>query len=123
MGNELKITAKITFNKTPVANVSRDETDVTYDVIGKRYQQGVQEVGTTEEPLVIGDVPSAGLGYMWIKNLDPTNFVQIGPAAGDAYLLKFKPTESGVFRLNPGITAVCKADTDVCDMEVLIIED
>lgn len=123
MANELKITAKITFNKTPVANVSRDETDVTFDVTGTRYSQVVQEFGTVEEPLTLGDVPIAGLGYCWLKNLDPTNFVLIGPAAGDAYLIKLKPVESAVFRLNLSITPVVKADTAACDVEVLIVED
>lgn len=123
MANEISMTVKITFNKTPVANVERDETDVGVDVTGTRYHQGVQEVGTTEEVLVLGDIPIASLGYCWLKNLDATNFVQFGPAAADAYLIKLKTLESALFRLNLSITPVCKADTAACDVEVLIIED
>lgn len=123
MADELRLTTKLTYNNTPIANISRDETDVTFDVTGTRYSQVVQEIGTVEEPLTLGDVPSANLGYCWLKNLDPTNFINIGPAAGDAYLVKLKPLESAVFRLMTSITPVCKADTAACDAEVLIIED
>lgn len=123
MANELMITAKITFNKTPVANITRNETDKTFDVSGKRYSQVVQEVATTEEALTLGDVPSANLGYCWMKNLDPTNFILVTGAAGDVYLMKFKPLESGLFRLNLSIDPFIKADTDPCDVEVLIVED
>ncbi len=123
MANEIMVTAKITYNNTPIANISRDETDVSFDITGTRYTQVVQDVSTVEEVLQLGDVPSAGLGWCWLKNLDPTNFVNVGPAAGDAYLLKLKALEPAVFRLQLSIVPVVKADTADCDMEVLILED
>lgn len=123
MADELKITAKITYNKSPVANVSRDETDKTIDVTGTRYSQVVQDVNTTEEALTLGDVPSASLGYCWMKNLDPTNFVLLTGAATEVYLIKLKALESAIFRLNLSIVPFIKADSSPCDVEVLIVED
>lgn len=123
MANEIKVTAKITYNNTPIANISRAETDVTFNITGTRYTQIVQDVSTTEEPLELGDVPSAGLGWCWLKNLDPANYINVGPAAADAYLIKLKPLEPAVFRLNTSIVPVVKANSADCDMEVLILED
>lgn len=123
MADELRITAKITYNNSPITNITRDETDKTFNVTGTRYSQVVQEVGTTEEALTLGDVPSASLGYCWMKNLDPTNFILLTGAATEVYLMKLKALESAVFRLNLSIVPFIKADSAACDVEVLIIED
>lgn len=123
MANEIKLTAKITFDKGAVVGVKRDESDKTFDVAGTRYHQGVQNVGTSEEAVTLGDIPVAGLGYCHIKNLDATNFVKFRPGTGLADMLKLKPLESCLFRWMTSITPFCIADTAAVDIEILIIED
>ncbi len=123
MANEIKLTTKITFDKGSVAGVKRDETDKSFDVSGSKYSQTVQNVNTSEEAIALGDIVVANLGYCHIKNLDATNFISIRPGTGLADMLKLKPSESCLFRWEPGITPFWIADTGTCDVEILIIED
>lgn len=123
MANEIKLTAKITFDKGSVAGVERDETDKSFNVTGTRYNQGVQNVGTSEEAMALGDVPAASIGYCHMKNLDATNFIEVRPGTGTADLLKLKPGESALFRITLSMTPWLIADTGACDVEILIIED
>ncbi len=65
------------------------------------------------------------LGYCYIKNLDLTNFVTYGPVVAATLhpFGKLKPGETGIFRLNPGITMAVKADTATCRVQIFCLED
>lgn len=80
-------------------------------------------VGTSEEDLAIGDL--ATLGYAMFRNLDTTNYVQIGMS--DAGTMKtfarLKPGEPAAIRLEPGITVRAKANTASCKVQVKIFND
>lgn len=52
--------------------------------------QGVQDIGTTEEALALGDVATDG-GAFFARNLDATNFVEIGRTG--SYVVKLLPGE------------------------------
>lgn len=125
MANEVKMTTKITFDKGSVAGVKRDETDKSFDVTGARYSQGVQNVGfASTEAINFGDVGDANAGFCHMKNLDATNFVKIGGATGEVYVMKLKPGESCLFRwMKAAGTGFIQADTAACDVEILTIED
>lgn len=56
---------------------------------GKRVQ-GVQEIGTSEEALALGDVATDG-GAFFARNLDATNYVEIGLTG--SYVIKLLPGE------------------------------
>lgn len=125
MANEIKLTAKITFDKGEVSGVKRDESDKLVDVSGSRYSQTVQAVGfASEEAIGMGDVGVTNAGYCHMKNLDATNFVTYGPIAADVHLGKLKPGESCLLRWNKAAAVpVIQADTAACDVEILVIED
>lgn len=125
MANEIKMTAKITFDKGLVVGVGRNVTDKLIDVTGTRYTQVVQSVGfAAEEALEMGDVGATNAGYCHLKNLDATNFVTFGPIAADVHMGRLNAGESCLFRLNKAAAvAVIQADTAAVDVEVLVIED
>lgn len=60
------------------------------DVAATPRVQGVQDIGTSEEALALGDV-SAGGGAFYARNLDATNFVEIGLTG--SYVIKLLPGE------------------------------
>ena len=64
---------------------------------------GVQNIGTTHEQL-IGLADLAAEGYAIAKNLDTSNYVEIGVDVSATFypLLKLKPGEFSLFRLSPG---------------------
>src|SRR4051812_28146136 len=71
-----------------------------FDVTGTYSASGVQNIGTTQELIAIGsDV--ATLGYATIRNLDVTNYVQLGLVVSATFypFAKLKPGEACQLRL------------------------
>jgi hypothetical protein len=73
------------------------------DMAGGEMITNVQIVGTTAEQLVVGDITTPG--YCFLKNLDNTNYVDVGLDSG---------VSTQVFaRLMPGDIALFPAKTQV----------
>lgn len=119
MANELTLSGSLSFSKGGVT-ASASKTGLLVTVSGTEYTELIQEIGTSEEALTIGDIGT--LGYVYIENLDATNFVEIRPGSGTADLIKIKAGEFAIFRaaLN-GPYAI--ADTAACRVKLVLIED
>jgi len=118
MANELSVSARISFSKSN-ARVSRSDTELI-DVTGSEFTHQVQVIGTTEEQIEQGaDVGTPG--YLWIKNLDATNYVEIGSTTG-VYDIKLKAGEIALYRHNSA-TIYAKANTASCRVEYILVED
>lgn len=81
----------------------------------------VQNIGTTTEALVLGDVTT--IGYLFVKNLDATNYVEFDlntPVAGTAFA-KLLPGESMLVPTRQ-TTIYGKANTAACDCLVVAYE-
>lgn len=89
---------------------------------GQGTHAGVAVVGTSEEDLGIGDIST--LGYLYIKNLDSTNFITYGPKSGGVMIDfgRLRAGEHAVIRLEPGITLRWVADTANVKVEFLLME-
>lgn len=119
MANELTVSCSGRFSKSG-REISKSYSGIQIDVSGDKVTQLIQEIGTSEEALDIGDVGTAG--YLLLKNLDDTNYVTIRPGAGETDLVKLKAGEVAMFRLAlDGPYAI--ADTAACDVELTLIED
>lgn len=66
-GNNRKITFGGTKNKKSISGNTRAGTQVS--------------VATSEEVIPLGEVTAAG-AYMWVKNLDDTNYIELRTATG-----------------------------------------
>jgi hypothetical protein len=106
MANELTISQALSYSK------SNDSKSLSFsdnvNVAGSVRHGGVQTIGTTEEALIIGDVSS--VGWVTIKNLDNTNFVQIAALPSEHFTIKLKAGEACAFRA-AGNAIYAKADT------------
>ena len=81
----------------------------------------LQNIGTVDETLDLGDVASNG--YFFAVNRDPTNFISIGYTSG-TYFAKLKAGEGMIMRAGAGLTAFhAKADTAACDLEYFLLPD
>jgi hypothetical protein len=101
------------------ASVTKSKS-LNVTVTGDAFTHAVQEVGTVEEELVQGaDLGTPG--YVYIINLDSTNYVEIGSTTG-VYQIKLKAGEFALFRHNSS-TIYAKANTGACNVEYLIVED
>ena len=87
-----------------------------------RLVENVQDVGTTHEALVMGEVSTAG--YAFFRNLDGTNFVEIGIDASGTFhgTIKLKAGEAAIVRLGTN-APYAQADTAAVDLQYMIFED
>jgi hypothetical protein len=116
MAQELSINISAALSKGNLkASVSPGVLKV--DVTGSVFIDNVQTVGTSEEAVVFGDVATPG--YVYVRNLDATNYVQLGATTG-VYTIKLMPGENALFRLS-GTTLFALANTAACNVQVVAI--
>lgn len=126
MANELSISAALSFAKGNAIQ-SQSYATTTYDVTGTRYTSAVVTV-TQAAPVAIpvGDVATPG--YVLIRNLDTTNFVELRNGSGGADVIKLRPGAVAgkggfaLFELAVAATLFGLADTADCECEVIVIE-
>lgn len=118
MANEIEVRARLTFAKSGAADGM--EAAGTFTLSGTKYQRGRQNVGTSEEPLNLGDAATGG--WFFIKNLDPTNFVSLRAGTGLTNFIRINAGEFAVFRIHANAAApYIIADTAPVDVEYLLL--
>ena len=108
---------------TPFSDKASDNLSLTQATLGE--SAGVMSVPTTAGGTVL---PVGGVstnGYAFFKNLDATNYVQIGiKVTGTFYaVLKLKPNESGVIRIDPSAALYCLANTAAVNLQYKLFQD
>ncbi len=116
-----EITGRLVLNVSKGgAKIARSES-FSIDMTGDSFISGVQGIPTTGEILVEADELGTA-GYVYIKNLDSTNFVTVGNAAASTnHIIKLKAGECCLFRAFQPVYV--DADTAACNVEYIIIED
>ena len=122
MANEITITINFTALKGNF-DFSVQRSQQIDMATGSGGIPGTQNVGTTHEALVVTDI--ATLGWAFIQNLDATNFVQIGVDVAATFypVMRLKPGEATVVRLEPTATIYLEADTAACLVDIRVLED
>lgn len=121
MANEITVTAKLSVSKSGVTSTG----DTTYqeDLAGAGNWSNVQAIGTSDEQLAFAaDLVAEGVGYIWLKNLDATNFIliKINNAGTKVTFGKLLPGEAMVWPVHkaaasdPDVWAA--ADTAACNL-------
>lgn len=115
MANEITETYRLS-----VTNGNYESGDVTItnyqsDQASVGEAGGVQAIGTSEETLSSGDLTNKGL--LWIKNLDTTNYVELGFATGVYPILLEANGGWARFKTSTSATVYLKADTAACNVQ------
>ena|SRR5688572_23455516 len=122
MADELTIRATLNYSDSEGSDDGISEDEILVDVATKRYIHLKQNIGTSEEALILGDLSS--LGYAIFVNRDTTNFVEIRTGTGGTKIVKLKAGEKACFRFGSGVTApYAIADTAAVQLEYLIVND
>lgn len=117
MSNEIKVTVGLACtNGNLIVNVSPATIQVD-QATAKGGGPASVDVGTVEETIGFGDITPR---YVFVKNLDATNFVDIGFSTG-VYGISLLAGETGVFPLKSGATVYAKADTAGCTVQVIAL--
>lgn len=116
MAGELSLRATLSFSKGG-ARVNRSES-VSATVTGDAFSHETLTIPTSVTLLVEGgDLGAAG--YVFLKNLDATNYITVGLSG--QYSIKLKAGEIALFRAAAPIYAL--ANTASCILEYIIVED
>lgn len=118
MADELSTSLEVSYSKNGVTE-EISETDLI-TVTGSELVKYIQSVGTSEEALELGqDIGTPG--YVYLKNLDDTNFVSIRRASGEGNMIKLLPGEWAWFRM-AATAPYAIADTAACRLKVVVFE-
>ena len=122
MSDEISIQAQGSISNGSLSQ-SWNKGAVSINQTNRESDGGVESVGASEEDLTIANIST--LGWLFLRNLDATNFVTYGPKSGGAMVLlgKLKAGEVAVLRLAPGITFRWIADTAPVKVEWLLWGD
>ena len=120
MANEITTTVRFS-----VVNGNYDPGTIaisggTFDQDAAGAQEGVQEIGTSEESLT--DTNLVTKGWLFIRNLDDTNYVQLGFSTG-VYGCRLEAGEFSLFRTEPSASIYLKANTAACNVQYRWLED
>lgn len=119
MANELRIYVGLEYSKAGVKQEKHDSAFV--DVSGDSFNRTIQEVGTSNEQITaVADVGT--YGYLFLKNLDSTNYVEIADEDDTNYFCKLNAGEFALFRCADN-DLWAKANTAAIDLEVILIEE
>jgi len=128
MAAEISISSSISATKGGTSIPTKGGS-FTRDWAGKDYDSGklvATTAGTDAQGLAIPMLTTIGTpGMLWVKNLDATNFITVGPRSGATYVpfVKIPPGEAYPFPLAVAAgAAFIQADTAACDYEYLVLE-
>ncbi len=124
MANEIEISTRLAFSKSSRAADTDDmgALGLTFTMTGAHFVKQTQSIGTTAELLGKGEIGTPG--YLFVKNLDATNYVEFEKATfvTTAGTVKLKAGEVALFRVASTTIYAC-ANTSACVVEYLLIED
>lgn len=104
------------YNETINAN------GLVFNQLNPGATSGIIALTTSDTALGVGSVSTNG--YLFLKNLDSTNFFKWGPNNSGSILAigKCLPGEIAFFRLLPGVTFRLQADTATVNVQYLLLQ-
>lgn len=100
MADEASIVCSLSFTKNSMTEPVKVGGPFTVTVSGNVVSSGVVSVGTSAEAVPVGEVTSPG--YLWVHNLDSTNYVKIRVSTGaTVYFSRVLAGKQAVIPLDP----------------------
>lgn len=96
MANEITVTTILNCSKSGTATNSSSTKQIT--LAGSHFAAGIQDIGTGAEQIVYpADLITEGITYVYFKNLDATNYVEIALNSFTQIFTKLLAGQSAVF--------------------------
>lgn len=121
MADEIVLTIGLRVTKSELKFV-REQANLYYDLTGDKYISNVAEISeSAHELLETGDLATAGVAVF--KNLDATNYVEVGLDVSSTFypLIRLDPGEEFPLKLAT-LAVYAKADTAAVDLQYTIFE-
>lgn len=94
----------------------------TADMASARTHESVQAIGFAAHEAIVINTDIATIGYAVIKNMDATNYVEVGLVVAATFypFSKLLPSEVGLLPLAPSVTYYAKANVASVDLFVKV---
>jgi len=121
MANEISKTVSLTLSSgTPALKATFKPGTLTLDQTTAKLYSTVNEIGTSEESITdFGDLATTEYGQCVIRNLDATNYVQVGITTA-TYFARIYPGDFAVIPLEDAVDLFLKANTAACNVEIQV---
>ncbi len=120
MANELTVSGSLSFTKGSItAALAKNGLQIT--ITGTKKLENVQNIGTSEEALQLGDLGSAANCWLLLINRDATNYVSVRRATGEGNFAKLLAGEFLLTRMEAAAPFLI-ANTAACNVEYCLIE-
>lgn len=122
--NEIQIAGTLTYVNATVGIASTTMTVTKYvDISGTAFSSLIFSVPTTSGGTALPISNLSGVGWLFVKNLDATNYVELYTATSGTAFAKLLPGEIFMGRLAAAITApAAKANTAAVKIQYLALE-
>lgn len=110
MANEINVQLTLTTNKGALSDQATGSAQVT---MSGAHQSAAAQTIDNATPTALGiSAGVATLGWAHFRNLDATNWVEVGTYVGGTFYpaVRMKPGEPACFRLSPGKTYYAQAN-------------
>lgn len=120
MADEVEVSGSLIYDDDDIELDLVVDADLDDSAAAKAHKT-TQTVGTSEEPVNLGDLST--VGWFMLKNLDPTNFIEVKAATGGAVVGKMYPGKQyGPVYLGSGMQApYVIASTAACKMAIIAV--
>lgn len=117
MANEISISALLSISRSGATLAGTGNLSITQS--GIPSSSNVQAIGTTSEALDLGDITA--LGYLFLKNLDATNYVEISLQSTVTSADAFVTLLPGEFALIPTRLEAIYAKANTAGINLLVV--
>jgi hypothetical protein len=123
VADEIKLRVKLSLLNGNLAELF-DPGEISITQTTGRAHCPVINVGTTEEVLSLGDITAGSEGYVAFRNLDTTNYVQIGVESAGAMVASIRLAAGGIalFPMEPSKTWRAKANTAAVNLQMKLFQ-
>ena len=126
MANEISISTRL-YAKKSFLNVDHNVGTVTADLSGSTSAAGIVSIPTTAggTALSLDGITTATMGYAFFRNIDATNYIEIGVQVGGTFyaLVKLKAGEVALLRMNQTNPPYALANTAAVVLQFTILAD
>lgn len=122
MANELALNCSLNYNKNSI-NINESISALLVTVTGNGLNSLSIFTATTDGVAIpLGSSTVAG-GWLFLQNLDPTNYVQLLVATSSTVIARLLPGEFCLLRLDASITApAVQAHTAGCSVKFCLFD-
>ena len=123
MADEITVEATLNIDNGNLQRLDPDPPQLITQSVAKGPVPGMVTVTTTASAISLTGLTTYGL--VKVKNLSSSNYVTYGVYVSSVFypLIRIKPDEHYVWRMEPGVTPYMQANVASCDVQIEAYND